>query len=391
MSGIPSLPDLQPLRDGVALAHLPGVGCVAFRELVERWGSASEAFRVHARLPDASAALAWAAEIVSGARGVGARLLVFGEPDYPERLCDLTDPPPYLLALGEPDSLAGPAVSIVGTRQSSSTGERMAHRLAGALAEAGATIVSGMARGIDAAAHRGALDVGGRTVAVLASGIDVPYPASHRALHAEIAARGAILSEAAPGSHPLPGAFPRRNRIIAALAQTVIVVEAGSRSGALITSRLALELGREIGAVPGSVDSPRSAGSNTLLRDGAVVITSVDDALQLAGFAPTGSEGAAGPMPARADRAPRAPVRKRIPASTSHIRAPIAGGSDSLHVDLLPGEAVVVGAMRAGATDLDAVAQATRLSTREVAAAVTGLEVAGLVWTDHRGGLRLAR
>jgi DNA processing protein len=281
-------------------------------------------------------------------------------------------------------------VAIVGTRQASPGGERIAHRLARALAVAGATVVSGMARGIDAAAHQGALDAGGQTIAVLAGGADLPYPPRHRALHAEIAASGLVLSEAPPGTRPIAGAFPRRNRVIAALCRALIVVEAGSHSGALITADLALDLGRAIGAVPGSIDSPRSTGANDLLRFGAVVVTSTDDALMLAGLsaappraAPRRRRTSSGGDPTNRTRpAPRGTGGNHRPTADAHP-APVP--------DLGPAEAAVVSAIHAGAADVDAVAALAHLSSRDVATAVVGLELAGVLHSDHQGGIRLAR
>jgi DNA processing protein len=162
----------------------------------------------------------------------------------------------------------------------------MTTEIAGALAKAGATVVSGMALGIDAAAHRAALDANGATVAVLGTGADVAYPRAHVALHAEIAERGAVLSELPPGAHSHGGSFPERNRIIAALASATIVIEAPFDSGALITANRALELGRDVAIVPGPIDSPQSQGANALLRDGAHPIVAVADALALVGLAP---------------------------------------------------------------------------------------------------------
>jgi DNA processing protein len=175
-------------------------------------------------------------------------------------------------------------VAIVGTRDASPYGIRIADQLARAFAEAGVAVVSGLARGIDSAAHRGALEAGGKTVAVLGTGVDVPYPASNRGLHAEIGLSGLVVAEQEPGTPAGPGCFPRRNRIIAALSELTIVVEAPYKSGAVNTASQALELGRSVAAVPGPIDSPRSAGSNLLLRDGAQVVATVDDALGLMGL-----------------------------------------------------------------------------------------------------------
>jgi DNA processing protein len=209
-----------------------------------------------------------------------------GDGEYPAALLDLRSPPDKLHALGNRGALASaPArlVAIVGTRDATPYGIRVAGELARAFAGAGIGVVSGLARGVDSAAHRAALDSGGATVAVLGTGVDVPYPAAHRALHSELVEKGLVLSEFEPGAPAAPGSFPRRNRIIAALARVTIVVEAPFKSGAINTATQALELGRIVAAVPGQIDSARSAGTNQLLRDGAQVIATLDDALGLFG------------------------------------------------------------------------------------------------------------
>lgn len=183
--------------------------------------------------------------------------------------------------------LSRPCVAIVGSREPSGYGMRIARELSGALTAAGACIVSGMAFGIDAAAHRAALEAGGQTAAVLGGGIDCVYPRSHGELYDAIATCGVVVSEFPPGTTPFRGCFPRRNRIIAGLCKLTIVVEAGAKSGALITATNAVELGRNVAAVPGPIDSPQSAGTNLLLRDGAHVIASIADALSLAALSPS--------------------------------------------------------------------------------------------------------
>lgn len=207
-----------------------------------------------------------------------------GDADYPASLNDLPDPPKRLWSRGSWATLDAPVVAVVGTRRATAYGLRITRELVGALSRGGACVVSGMALGIDACAHRAALDVGGRTTAVLGTGADVPYPRAHVALHAEIGARGLVLSELPPGAHSHGGSFPMRNRIIAALAKVTIIVEAPIKSGALITARHALDLGRDVAVVPGPIDSPQSQGTNELLRDGAHPITCVADALTLAGL-----------------------------------------------------------------------------------------------------------
>lgn len=205
----------------------------------------------------------------------------------PACLGDLPRPVAGLWCLGAPAALErAPArhVAIVGTREASPYGIRVAESLATACARAGLVVVSGLARGVDAAAHRAALAAGGATIGVQGTGADVPYPASHRALHSALCRDGTVLSEMEPGTMATPGCFPRRNRIIAALSQVTVVVEAGFKSGAINTATQALELGRTVAAVPGRMDEERAMGSNRLLRDGAQVICDVDDLLSLFGL-----------------------------------------------------------------------------------------------------------
>lgn len=202
----------------------------------------------------------------------------------PACLRDIPRPVARLWYLGDPTPLATAPlrhVAIVGTREASPYGIRVAEQLAAAAAGAGYVVVSGLARGIDAAAHRAALAAGGATIGVQGTGVDVPYPASHRALHAVMAERGTVVSEFEPGALASPGCFPRRNRIIAALCRVVVVVEAGFKSGAINTASQALELDRVVAAVPGRIDEDRAAGSNHLIRDGAQVIASPGDLLGL--------------------------------------------------------------------------------------------------------------
>ena len=210
-------------------------------------------------------------------RGPAARALVRADAEYPARLREIPDAPETLHVRGrllEEDALA---VSIVGSRRATFYGLDVAELLAADLAARGVTIVSGLARGIDAAAHRGALRVGGRTIAVLGSGPDVVYPPEHRRLADEIAERGAVVSQFAPGTPPLPQNFPLRNQVIAAMSLAVVVVEAAERSGSLITARLAAELGREVLAVPGRITAAESRGANRLLQDGAHVAMGWED------------------------------------------------------------------------------------------------------------------
>ncbi len=202
----------------------------------------------------------------------------------PACLGELSRPVAGLWCLGDASALDGAPfrhVAIVGTREASPYGIRVAEQLATACAEAGLVVVSGLARGVDAAAHRAALAARGATIGIQGTGVDVPYPASHRTLHQALATRGTVLSEMEPGTLATPGCFPRRNRIIAALCQVTVVVEAGFKSGAINTASQALDLGRTVAAVPGRIDEERAMGSNGLIRDGAQVIGHVDDLLSL--------------------------------------------------------------------------------------------------------------
>ncbi len=215
------------------------------------------------------------------AHRAGARMLCLGDPDYPAALAEIADAPPLLWAKGRIDLLARPMLALVGTRNASAMGTRMARRLAGDLGAAGHVIVSGLARGIDALAHHAALDTG--TIAVMAGGLDCIYPAENTDLAAEIAARGLMLSEMPFGLDPQARHFPRRNRIVAGLSRAVIVVEAATRSGSLITARMALDQGREVMAVPGHPMDARAGGGNLLIRDGATLVRGAEDVLDALG------------------------------------------------------------------------------------------------------------
>lgn len=224
----------------------------------------------------------------AGLAGLGVAFSGRSEATYPSLLRELHDPPPglFLRGSGDPELLGRRAVAIVGARACSSYGSQVARLLGRELAAAGLVVISGLARGIDGEAHRGALEAGGRTVAVLGCGIDRDYPAAHAQLAARVCERGLVVSEYAPGVEPAPWRFPARNRIIAGLAVATIVVEARERSGSLITADFALESGREVFAVPGEITSALSVGANALLRLGATPLTSPGDVLESLGFVP---------------------------------------------------------------------------------------------------------
>ncbi|MDX6510663.1 MAG: processing protein [Gaiellaceae bacterium] len=288
-----------------------------------------------------------ASAFARGLEAAGVRFLARSAAGFPPLLRAIHDPPPGLFVRGAADAnlLAAPAVAIVGARACSSYGATVARMLGRELAAAGLVVVSGLARGVDGEAHRGALEAGGTTVAVLGCGVDRDYPAAHRELAARIRAEGLVVSEYAPGVEPAPWRFPARNRIVAGLARATVVVEAREASGALITADLALEEGREVFAVPGEITSALSKGTNALLRLGATPLTSVEDVLESLGI-------------------------ERAPPS-----GPDPGGAAATLLDRLRDS-------RAGADEL---ARATGLGAGEVAAALAELELAGLA--EERDGV----
>lgn len=276
------------LVDALRLARTEGVGPIAWRRLLARFASPTAALAELPRLARAGGRAsaphtptrAEAEREIAALEKLGGRFLVIGEKPYPALLATADDAPPVLACLGDTAVLQQRAVAIVGSRNASSNGQRLAEMLAADLAKAGLLVVSGLARGIDTAAHEGAL-TRGPTVACVAGGLDVPYPPENAALQARIAGRGAILAEAPLGTAPLGRAFPRRNRIIAAMALGTVVVEAALRSGSLLTARMALEANREVFAVPGSPLDPRARGTNNLLREGSAhLVETAEDVLR---------------------------------------------------------------------------------------------------------------
>ena len=222
---------------------------------------------------------AQAGTMLARACAAGIQPLIQPDVSYPAQLLQIVDPPPVLWLRGQSDALNRPAVAIVGSRAGTNYALSVAERLAADLAASGVCVVSGLARGVDSAAHRGALTAGGLTVGVLGCGVDVSYPPENAGLIAEVTATGAVVSELPPGTQPRPGFFPRRNRIISGLVRAVVIVEAGEKSGSLITARCALEQGRDVLAVPGNVLTGRNKGGHALLRDGARVVESATDIL----------------------------------------------------------------------------------------------------------------
>ena len=347
------------------LARTEGIGPLTFRRLLARHDDAEAALAAVPALP-ARRGGPLTPPTEAGARReqaalerLGGRFVFLDDPLYPPLLALLPDAPPVLAVLGDAGLLAAPAVAIVGARNASSAGRRVAEELAESLAAKGLAVVSGLARGIDTAAHDGALRSGG-TVAVLPGGLDVPYPPENAALLARIAERGAVVAESPLGTAPQNRHFPRRNRIVAGLSLGVVVVEAAHRSGTLITARLALEHGREVFAVPGSPLDPRCRGSNDLIRQGAHLTETADDVLDHLPEAPR-----AGPL--------FDPARMAAPGATAP-QDPADG--------LAPppeGHAEIIELIGMSPVSVDEVLRRCHLTAPELQAVLTDLELEGRV------------
>ena len=272
------------------LIRTPGVGPVTYRQLVARFGSAQAAIdalpmlaqRGGGRPPSVADPVSVAREMAATER-LGARYLFLGDADYPPLLAEIENAPPALVIRGDLALATRPCIAVVGARNASAAACRFARELAHALADAGATVVSGLARGVDTAAHVGALGAvlgSGATMGVIASGIDIAFPPENRDLQERVAREGLLIAEQPPGTEPRARHFPYRNRIIAGLSAGTVVVEAAPKSGSLITARLAGEMGREVMAVPGSPLDPRAQGCNLLIREGATLVQNAADVLE---------------------------------------------------------------------------------------------------------------
>ncbi|MBM4016913.1 MAG: DNA-protecting protein DprA [Planctomycetes bacterium] len=370
--------DDQERLAALRLHLVTGIGPRIFAALVERFGSALAAAQAGApaladvpgigrdsasRLREGIAAADPEAELAK-AQAAGVRIIVRGEPEYPIALTYLFDAPPVLYVKGTLTPEDAQALAIVGMRRCSLYGQDQAERLAAGLARSGFTIISGLARGIDSAAHRAALAAGGRTLAVLGNGLAIVYPPENRKLADAVVERGALVSEFPMDVGPAAENFPRRNRIIAGLSLGVIVAEAGRQSGALITARLAAELGKEVFAVPNRVDAPGAAGVHALIRDGARLLESVADVLEE--FPDLGVEGASG---ADAPRQAALALKANLSAEESRL------------LEWMDGEPV----------SLDALVEQTGLPPPRVSGALTLLELKGLVRALAGGRFALRR
>ena len=352
----------QERLDWLRLSRADNVGAVGFHQLIARFGSAAAALdvlptlarrggRASLRIPSRAEAEGWADAV----RRAEARLVASCEPDYPWLLAEIEDAPPLITMKGDASLFALPSVAIVGARNASQNGRNFARALAREMAEAGYVVVSGLARGIDGAAHEGALGAAAspaRTIAVIAGGIDTIYPREHAKLQAEIARRGALVAEMPPGTEPLARYFPRRNRIISGLSLGIVVVEAAVRSGSLITARMAADQGRDVFAVPGSPLDPRCKGTNGLLRDGAILVEGAADVTAV--LQPLGG-------PALGDRPPsRPPETPELPPK-----------------DLESGHKMVVELLGPHPLPVDELIRRCQLSPAVVMAVLLELELAG--------------
>jgi len=364
--------DNDELLAWLTLLRAPGLGGAGLRALLQRAGTARaicrdpRSLRASAGLdqtalewmadPDTArldADLAWLAQ-------PGHRLLRCDEADFPPQLETIPQPPAALFVAGDPAALLGPQVAIVGARSATAQGLANARDFARTLSHAGLTVTSGMADGIDGAAHAAALEAGGQTVAVVGTGPDLVYPRKHRDLAARIVERGAIVSEFPPGTEARPDHFPRRNRLIAGLALGTLVVEAGLQSGSLITARLAVEAGREVFALPGSIHNPLAKGCHRLLRDGARLVETAAEVIEA--LVPAAQAQGAG-LRARLETAgtPEAPQS----SSDDH-------GQDPDYVSLLA-------ALGDVPTSLDELAERTRLAPAALSSMLLLLELEGVV------------
>ncbi len=347
-------------RDRLRLIRSENVGPVTFHRLLRQYGTAAAALEAVPELARRGGrkktlrvcSRAAADRELAALKRAGVQVIAHGEAGYPRALAPLEDSPPFLFTRGHASLLARRAIAIVGARNASLNGRKMAHRLAQDLARADLLVVSGLARGIDTAAHEGALEHG--TVAVLAGGVDVIYPPENAGLYDAMVAQGVVLSEMPLGETPQGRHFPRRNRIISGLAVGVVVVEGATRSGSLITARLAGDQGREVFAVPGSPLDSRAAGPNRLLREGAVLVETADDVLRVL------------------DDLLRAPLAE---PETGPFRAePAIPPSDS---ELVQARALVIQALGPSPVTVDEIIRGCQLSVTVVATVLLELDLAG--------------
>ena len=365
------------------LVRTESVGPQTYRRLMARFGTADAALdALPALFRNAGRNRVPAIPSISAARreldrhaALGARVVFLGDPDYPSPLAALPDAPPMIAVAGDVSLLSKPIIAVVGARNASANGRRLAEDLAADLAERGFPVVSGLARGVDGAAHRGALRTG-TTIAAIPGGMDKVYPPEHGELQRDIARLGAVIAEAPPGTAPIARHFPKRNRIIAGLALGVVVIEAALRSGSLITARFAVEYGREVFAVPGSPLDPRARGGNDLIRQGAHLVESAGDILL---NLPLGIEAAAAAATEMAvDEAGVAP---------EPVRPPAPAEPDGMELDAARDG--IASLLSASPMTVDEIGRHCQFSPAALSAALMELELAGRIETlpGNRVGL----
>lgn len=376
-------PDAEPatsLGDAEKLARLrlirsENVGPVTFFRLLERFGDAQAALEALPALAKRGGraktlkiyTVAQAEDEVAELHHIGATMLYHGDSGYPPLLAHIDDAPPVLFVRGHPHLLAKKAVALVGSRNASINGRRFARDMSAQLGAAGYLIVSGMARGIDTAAHLGALESG--TVAIMGGGVDVCYPRENQDLYDELIQTGCVCTEVAAGITPQARHFPRRNRIISGTARAIVVLEAGAKSGSLITARMALEQGRDVFAVPGAPQDPRVKGSNALIRDGAMLTETADDVIQA--LADIGTGTASGMLSEGRRRTLRTPASE--PPAPRQIEA---------------ARKAVAHALNFGPTDIDDIIRDTGCSAAAVSVVLLELEIAGRL--ERQSGNKVA-
>jgi DNA processing protein len=351
----------------IRLLRSPNVGPVSYAQLLRRFGNAQAAIEA---LPDLAsrggrdyrpAKRERIEDEVASARKAGARYLFHDSPDYPGLLGEIEGAPPILIVRGDSSLASRPCVAVVGARNASAAAVKLARDFAAALAEGGFVVVSGLARGIDGAAHRGSLPA---TIGVIASGIDIAYPPQHAELQEQIAQEGLLIAEQPPGTEPRGSHFPSRNRIIAGLAGGTLVVEAAPKSGSLITARLAGEAGREVMAIPGSPLEPRAQGCNLLIREGAVLVQTPEDVAELmSGF----------------DGTPRSTFREPLPAGWESAPEEFA--------DAEPAD--IAGLLTTAPVAVDELIRQSGSSAAEVQMALLELEIAGRLQRHAAGRVSL--
>ncbi|MBX9746918.1 MAG: DNA-processing protein DprA [Hyphomonadaceae bacterium] len=336
------------------LARTPRIGPLTFHRLIARFRTPSAALEALPRLSNLTPPPAERVEAeIDAVEALGARLIASSEPDYPNLLAQLDAPPPLLAVRGDLKLMQRPAIAIVGSREASAGALLFAERLASDLGEAGFVVVSGLARGLDASAHKGSL--AGGTIAVLAGGLDHPYPPQNLKLHDAICQRGAVVTEAPLGAIARARDFPRRNSIISGLSRAVVIIEAALRSGSLITARAAADQGRDVMAVPGSPLDPRARGSNALIKQGVTLIESAEDVIAALGDgAPPLRPLSPGPL---FDDGAHAPLPEGLPKKIAALLSPTP-----IHVnDLARLTEAPMGAVAAALTELELEGQAASL------------------------------